>query len=51
MPAFTVAKLKPIFPLVEEVCQDLKEHINKNRNTGTAAERSDAKLVLLREDT
>lgn len=34
MPAFTVAKLKPLFPLVEEVCEELKEHINKNRHTG-----------------
>jgi hypothetical protein len=41
MPAFTVAKLKPLFPLVEQVCHDLKEHIDKNRNTGTAAGRSD----------
>jgi len=41
MPAFTVAKLKPLFPLIEQVCQELKEYIDKNRNTGTAAERSD----------
>ena len=46
MPAFTVAKLKPLFPLIEQVCQELKEHIDKNRNTGTATERSDTQVVL-----
>ena len=49
MPAFTVAKIKPLFPLVEQVCEDLKEHIGKNKNTGTAAERSDTQVVLLRK--
>jgi len=34
MPAFTVAKLKPLFPLVEEICQELKELINKNSKIG-----------------
>jgi hypothetical protein len=51
MPAFTVAKLKPLFPLIEQVCQDLKEHIDKNINTGTAAERSDTQVLLLRDQT
>jgi hypothetical protein len=46
MPAFTVAKLKPVFPLIEHVCQELKEYIG--RNTGTAAERSDTQVVLLK---
>jgi len=46
MPAFTVAKLKPLFPLIEQVCQELKEHIDKNRNTGTATERSDTQVVF-----
>jgi hypothetical protein len=49
MPAFTVAKLKPLFPLVEQVCQELKELIDKNRNKGTVAERSDIQVVLLKE--
>jgi len=47
MPAFTVAKLKPVFPLIEQACQDLKEYVG--RNTGTAAERSDTQVVYLRE--
>jgi porphobilinogen deaminase len=51
MPAFTVAKLKPLFPLVEEVCEELKEHINKNRHTGTSAERRDTQVLLLRDQT
>jgi hypothetical protein len=51
MPAFTVAKLKPLFPLIEQVCQELKEHIDKNGSTGTAAERSDTQVVLWRDWT
>jgi hypothetical protein len=41
MPAFTVAKLKPLFPLLEEVCQQLKEFLGRHSKTGTADERSD----------
>ena len=47
MPAFTVVKLKPLFPLIEQVCQELKEYIGRNK--GTAAERSYTQVVLLRE--
>ncbi|XP_023707098.2 cytochrome P450 9e2 [Cryptotermes secundus] len=33
-PAFTAAKLKPLFPLVLEVCQELTDYIEKNAHTG-----------------
>ncbi|PSN43542.1 hypothetical protein C0J52_03715 [Blattella germanica] len=29
-PAFTTGKLKPVFPLIEEVCNDLMEHLREN---------------------
>jgi cytochrome P450 len=51
MPAFTVAKLKPLFPLIEEVCHELKEYIDKNRHTGTVAETRDTQVLVLRDQT
>jgi hypothetical protein len=47
MPAFTVAKLKPLFALVDEVCQELKKHIDNNKHTGTAVKRTDISVHLL----
>jgi hypothetical protein len=45
-PTFTAAKLKPLFPLVQEVCQEWTEYIDKKRHTGMATDRTnDAKDI------
>jgi cytochrome P450 len=45
-PAFTAAKLKSLFPLAQEVCQELTEYIEKNRSTGEVTERKNNVKVI-----
>jgi hypothetical protein len=36
-PAFTPAKIRPLFPLINEVCADLKEYLRTEKSGNTAS--------------
>ncbi|PSN43540.1 hypothetical protein C0J52_03717 [Blattella germanica] len=37
-PAFTPVKLKPVFPIIQEVCSDLMEYLRENHKNGRLTE-------------